>query len=57
MANFRDLLKAAKAEITEVDTAEAAEHIEAGVLVLDVHLPRMPYPAIPTLVRIIQPLP
>ena len=32
MASFRDLLKAAKAEITEVDTAGAAERIAAGAL-------------------------
>ena len=30
MATFRDLLTAAKAEITEVDTADAAERIAAG---------------------------
>jgi molybdopterin/thiamine biosynthesis adenylyltransferase/rhodanese-related sulfurtransferase len=39
MASFRDLLKAAKAEITEVDTATAAERIAAGALVLDVREP------------------
>jgi molybdopterin/thiamine biosynthesis adenylyltransferase/rhodanese-related sulfurtransferase len=39
MASFRDLLKAAKAEITEVDTAAAAERIAAGALVLDVREP------------------
>src|SRR6188768_20083 len=39
MATFRDLLKAAKAEITEVDTAGAAERIDAGAAVLDVREP------------------
>jgi sulfur-carrier protein adenylyltransferase/sulfurtransferase len=39
MATFRDLLNAAKAEITEYDTATAAEHIDAGALVLDVREP------------------
>ena len=39
MATFRDLLNAAKAEITELDTATAAEHIAAGALVLDVREP------------------
>ena len=39
MATFRDLLSAAKAEITEVDTASAAERIAAGALVLDVREP------------------
>jgi molybdopterin/thiamine biosynthesis adenylyltransferase/rhodanese-related sulfurtransferase len=39
MASFRDLLKAAKAEITEVDTAGAADRIAAGALVLDVREP------------------
>ncbi len=39
MATFRDLLAAAKAEITEVDTSEAAARIAAGALVLDVREP------------------
>jgi len=39
MATFRDLLSAAKAEITEVETAEAAERIAAGATVLDVREP------------------
>ena len=39
MATFRDLLAAAKSEITEVDTAGAAEQIEAGALILDVREP------------------
>jgi len=39
MASFRDLLKAAKSEITEVDTEGAAERIAAGSLVLDVREP------------------
>src|ERR687894_160362 len=39
MANFRDLLKAAKAEITEVDTSGAADRISQGALVLDVREP------------------
>jgi sulfur-carrier protein adenylyltransferase/sulfurtransferase len=39
MATFRDLLSAAKAQITEVDTATAADHIAKGALVLDVREP------------------
>ncbi len=39
MATFRDLLAAAKSEITEVDTSVAAEHIATGALVLDVREP------------------
>ena len=39
MATFRDLLSAAKAQISEVDTAVAAEHIAKGALVLDVREP------------------
>jgi molybdopterin/thiamine biosynthesis adenylyltransferase/rhodanese-related sulfurtransferase len=39
MATFRDLLSAAKAEITEVSTAGAAERIDEGALVLDVREP------------------
>ena len=40
MATFRDLLSAAKAQITEVDTAAAADKIAAGnVAVLDVREP------------------
>ena len=40
MATFKDLLAAAKAVITEVDTASAAERIDAGgVVVLDVREP------------------
>ncbi|HMX65715.1 MAG TPA: ThiF family adenylyltransferase, partial [Microthrixaceae bacterium] len=36
MANFRDLLNAAKAEIREVSTAEAEEMIDGGATLLDV---------------------
>ena len=39
MATFRDLLAAAKAEITEIDPAGAAERIAAGAAVLDVREP------------------
>jgi sulfur-carrier protein adenylyltransferase/sulfurtransferase len=39
MATFRDLLNAAKSEITEIDTATAAERIAAGAVVLDVREP------------------
>ncbi len=39
MATFRDLLAAAKNEITEIDTAAAAERIAAGAVVLDVREP------------------
>ncbi|MBI4884501.1 MAG: molybdopterin-synthase adenylyltransferase MoeB [Actinobacteria bacterium] len=39
MATFRDLLSAAKAQITEVDCAVAADHIGAGAVVLDVREP------------------
>jgi molybdopterin/thiamine biosynthesis adenylyltransferase/rhodanese-related sulfurtransferase len=39
MATFRDLLAAAKAEITEIDTATAADRIAAGAVVLDVREP------------------
>jgi sulfur-carrier protein adenylyltransferase/sulfurtransferase len=39
MASFRDLLKAAKSEITEVDTEGAAERIADGWAVLDVREP------------------
>ena len=39
MATFRDLLSAAKAEITEVGTADAAERLAAGALALDVREP------------------
>src|SRR6478609_6495096 len=39
MATFRDLLAAAKSEITEVDTAGAAEQIGNGALILDVREP------------------
>ena len=39
MATFRDLLTSAKAEITEVSTEAAAEHIGAGYAVLDVREP------------------
>ncbi len=39
MATFRDLLNAAKAEITEIDTATAADHIAAGAIALDVREP------------------
>ncbi len=39
MATFRDLLSAAKSQITEVDPAAAADHIAKGALVLDVREP------------------
>jgi molybdopterin/thiamine biosynthesis adenylyltransferase/rhodanese-related sulfurtransferase len=40
MASFRDLLSQAKSEITEIDTADAQQRIQAGgVLVLDVREP------------------
>jgi molybdopterin/thiamine biosynthesis adenylyltransferase/rhodanese-related sulfurtransferase len=39
MATFRDLLSAAKAEIVEVSTDTASEHIAAGYTVLDVREP------------------
>jgi molybdopterin/thiamine biosynthesis adenylyltransferase/rhodanese-related sulfurtransferase len=39
MATFRDLLSAAKSQITEIDTASAAEAIAAGAVVLDVREP------------------
>ena len=39
MATFRDLLAAAKSEIVEVDTDEAASRIDDGALVLDVREP------------------
>jgi len=39
MATFRDLLSAAKAQITEADTAAAAHHIAKGAVVLDVREP------------------
>jgi molybdopterin/thiamine biosynthesis adenylyltransferase/rhodanese-related sulfurtransferase len=39
MATFRDLLSAAKAEITEIDTATAADRIAAGAIALDVREP------------------
>jgi len=39
MATFRDLLSAAKAEIVEVTTDTASEHIAAGYIVLDVREP------------------
>src|SRR6476469_31077 len=39
MASFRDLLQAAKSEITEVATEGAAERIAAGAAVLDVREP------------------
>ena len=39
MATFRDLLSAAKAEITEIDTATAEDQIAAGAVVLDVREP------------------
>lgn len=39
MATFRDLLAAAKAEITEVDTSAAADRIAQGWMVLDVREP------------------
>jgi molybdopterin/thiamine biosynthesis adenylyltransferase/rhodanese-related sulfurtransferase len=39
MASFRDLLKAAKSEITEVDTDGAAQRMAAGSAVLDVREP------------------
>src|SRR5213593_3587439 len=39
MASFRDLLRAAKSQIREVDTAAAEAAIAAGALVLDVREP------------------
>jgi molybdopterin/thiamine biosynthesis adenylyltransferase/rhodanese-related sulfurtransferase len=39
MATFRDLLSAAKAEITEISTETAAGHIDDGYTVLDVREP------------------
>jgi len=39
MATFRDLLRAAKAEVLEISTETAAEHIAAGYAVLDVREP------------------
>ena len=39
MATFRDLLSAAKAEITEINTATAAERIDNGAIPLDVREP------------------
>jgi sulfur-carrier protein adenylyltransferase/sulfurtransferase len=39
MATFRELLAIAKSQITEVDTATAAEQIAAGAVVLDVREP------------------
>ncbi len=39
MATFRDLLSAAKSEITEISTDTAAEHIAEGYTVLDVREP------------------
>jgi molybdopterin/thiamine biosynthesis adenylyltransferase/rhodanese-related sulfurtransferase len=39
MATFRDLLSAAKAEITEIDTATAEDEIASGAVVLDVREP------------------
>ena len=39
MPTFRDLLSAARAEVLEVSTAAAADHIAAGYVVLDVREP------------------
>ena len=39
MATFRDLLAAAKAQITEIDPQTAADHIASGARVLDVREP------------------
>ena len=39
MTTFRDLLGAAKAQITEIDTATAEQQIAAGAVVLDVREP------------------
>ena len=39
MASFRDLLSAAKSQITEIDTATAADLIAKGAAVLDVREP------------------
>jgi len=39
MTTFRDLLGAAKAQITEIDTATAEQQIAAGAIVLDVREP------------------
>ena len=50
---FRDLLAAAKAAITEVDTAVAAQHIATGSVVLDVREPdEFEQGALPTVVHI-----
>jgi len=39
MATFRDLLTAAKADITEISTDQAADHIAQGAQILDVREP------------------
>lgn len=39
MASFRELLKATKAEIVEVDTDEGSTRVQAGALLLDVREP------------------
>ena len=39
MATFRDLLASAKAEITEITTEQAADHIRGGAAILDVREP------------------
>jgi molybdopterin/thiamine biosynthesis adenylyltransferase/rhodanese-related sulfurtransferase len=39
MSTFRDLLAAAKAQITEIDTADASQRVAAGAVVLDVREP------------------
>ena len=39
MPTFRDLLSAARAEVLEVSTATAADHIAVGYVVLDVREP------------------
>lgn len=39
MATFRELLKATKAEIVEVDTADGNQRVDAGALLLDVREP------------------
>ena len=39
MATFRELLKATKAEISEVDTARGSDLLDAGATLLDVREP------------------
>ena len=39
MASFRDLLKHAKAQVTEVDTGRGSELVHGGAVLLDVREP------------------